>query len=73
MATIAISDLSPTGYDLFSDSESYMMNLSDEELSLQGGGTWVTVTTTSTWVCVGASVSLAATGAGVSYVVGRWL
>jgi hypothetical protein len=38
MATIAISDLRPAGYDLFSDSESFLSNLSEEELDMQGGG-----------------------------------
>ena len=37
MATIAISDLRPAGYDLLSDSESFMSNLSEEKLSIQGG------------------------------------
>jgi hypothetical protein len=33
MATINISDLRPTGSDLFSDSESYMSELGDNELA----------------------------------------
>ncbi len=37
MATIAISDLRPAGYELSSDSESFMSNLSKEELNVQGG------------------------------------
>jgi hypothetical protein len=37
MATITISDLRPAGYDLLSDSESFLSNLSEEELSIQGG------------------------------------
>ncbi len=37
MATIQISDLRPAGYDLLSDSESFLSNLSEEELSVQGG------------------------------------
>lgn len=43
MANIAISDLHPTGYDLFSDSESYMKDLSDGELDIQGGVTPVLI------------------------------
>jgi len=39
MANIAISDLRPTGSDLFFDSESYMKDLSDGELDIQGGVT----------------------------------
>ena len=35
MADIKISNLS--GNDLFSDSESFMSNLSEEELTVQGG------------------------------------
>lgn len=38
MASINISDLQPKGFDLFSDSESYMRELSEGELSIQGGG-----------------------------------
>jgi hypothetical protein len=37
MANIAISDLNPAGFDLLSDSESYMRELSDAELTAQGG------------------------------------
>lgn len=32
MPTIQISDLKPEGYNLFSDSESYMKELSEDEL-----------------------------------------
>ena len=39
MAKITISNLPPAGYDLFSDSESFMSNLSEAELAVQGGGT----------------------------------
>lgn len=38
MANLKISDLQPTGYDLFSDSESYMMDLSEDELNTTHGG-----------------------------------
>lgn len=38
MATITIFDLHPTGAELFSDSESYMSDLSHEEIfSINGG------------------------------------
>ncbi|WP_019499237.1 hypothetical protein [Pseudanabaena sp. PCC 6802] len=37
MATIAISDLSTSGYTLFSDSESYMNDLSEPEIDIRGG------------------------------------
>lgn len=39
MANITISDLHPAGFELFSDSQSYMTELSDVELNIQGGGT----------------------------------
>jgi hypothetical protein len=37
MSKIAISDLQPAGFGLFSDSESYLKELSEEELCIQGG------------------------------------
>ena len=38
MSTINISDLPPSGYDLFSDSETYLNELTNDELSLVSGG-----------------------------------
>jgi hypothetical protein len=38
MPTIKINDLHPTGAELFSDSESYMNELGDNELDLVMGG-----------------------------------
>lgn len=38
MANLKISNLQPAGYDLFSDSESYMTNLSEDELNTTHGG-----------------------------------
>lgn len=38
MATINISDLNPTGTELFSDSESFMNELVDGELQIINGG-----------------------------------
>lgn len=38
MATIKISDLHPTGADLFQDSENYLNELTDDELDLTHGG-----------------------------------
>ena len=38
MPTIKITDIQPTGYELLSDSESYLDNLKDEELNLTQGG-----------------------------------
>ena len=37
MASINISELRPVGSDLFSDSESYISELSEGELGIQGG------------------------------------
>lgn len=40
MPTIKISDLQPTGSELFADSESYMNELGDSEFEMiNGGGT----------------------------------
>ncbi len=38
MANIKISDLPNTGYELFSDSESFLSDISDNELQITGGG-----------------------------------
>ncbi|WP_138499835.1 hypothetical protein [Nostoc sp. PA-18-2419] len=48
MATIKISDLHPAGSELFVDSESYLNNLTDEELNRTQGGSsfgciWISV------------------------------
>jgi hypothetical protein len=51
MANITISDLRPAGYDLLSDSESYMSKLSVSELDSINGGLSVTVTTLSSALC----------------------
>lgn len=37
MANITISDLHPAGFDLFSDSESFLKNLSESEIDVKGG------------------------------------
>lgn len=37
MAAIEIYELYPAGSELFSDSESYMNDLSDKEIGIQGG------------------------------------
>ncbi|WP_414570465.1 hypothetical protein [Nostoc sp. CCY 9925] len=53
MATIKIHDLSPAGSELFQDSESFLNELTDEELGVNGGlriaSVTVTVTVTWTW------------------------
>lgn len=48
MATIKINNLNAAGSDLFSDSESYLNNLTDEELNRTQGGSsfgciWISV------------------------------
>ncbi|AKE64121.1 hypothetical protein MYAER_1771 [Microcystis aeruginosa NIES-2549] len=44
MANITISDLRPAGADLFSDSESYLTDLTDSEmLDTLGGGGSITI------------------------------
>lgn len=53
MANIAISELRPAGADLFDGSESFMMELSDDELGITGGAT-PTITTSSKPCIVGA-------------------
>ena len=71
MSTISISDLRPTGSDLFSDSESYMSELGDNELVKVNGG--------STLICfrIGyaaarSSQQCAAGIAGAANAVKRW-
>lgn len=44
MATINISNLSPAGAELFGDSESYLNDLTNEELNATGG---IKITTTT--------------------------
>jgi len=46
MASIKISDLRPAGANLFSDSESYLNDLSEEELGINGGMTPTTIVIT---------------------------
>lgn len=37
MARIVVSDLRPAGADLFTDSESFLYDLTDDEQMIQGG------------------------------------
>ncbi len=39
MATIKIVDLNPVGSEFFADSESYLNELTDDELNMTQGGT----------------------------------
>lgn len=52
MAFIQINNLNPAGSDLLSDSESYLEELADADLNLQGGiytSSLATVTTIIYW------------------------
>jgi hypothetical protein len=60
MATIKIADLSPVGSEFFADCESYLNELTDDELNMTQGG--------STPFCL---VTLV-TAAVVSYQIGRY-
>ncbi|KRH96758.1 MULTISPECIES: class IIb bacteriocin, lactobin A/cerein 7B family [Cylindrospermopsis] len=52
MANISISDLRPAGVDFFSDSESFLDDLNDNELyNVSGGLAPITVVITSTFAC----------------------
>lgn len=68
MANIHISDLNSVGFELFSDSESYMMELSEDELGIQGGFAQKATVFVSTKLCIGVAV---VTFIG-SYVYTRW-
>jgi hypothetical protein len=61
MATIKIVDLSPVGSEFFADSESYLNELTDDELNMTQGG--------STPVCI--TVVTIVTAAVASYHIGR--
>jgi hypothetical protein len=65
MATIAIRDLQPLGYNLFSDGESYLMDISSEDELNASGGLIQSTTTyliSSTGLCLisGVAVSIVA-------------
>lgn len=67
MANIAIADLRSAGYDLFSDSESFLSSLSEEELDMQGGGIPIT-TIVSTPGCIGYEIGRRYSAAALSFV-----
>lgn len=69
MATIAISDLRPAGAELFMDSESYMKDLSEAELGIEGGAT-PTILVASSANCGYAAVAASAFVG--SYLWGRF-
>ena len=43
MASIKIAELRPAGSELFQDAESFLNELSEKELSVQGGGLFFSV------------------------------
>ncbi|MBC1197395.1 hypothetical protein H0901_19600 [Microcystis aeruginosa BLCCF158] len=49
MANITISDLRPAGADLFSDSESYLKDLTDREMTDTLGGGFMFLWTAVCW------------------------
>lgn len=59
MASIAISDLRPAGSELFLDSESFMDDLTDGEISIQGGLTpfWASVVVVGSAATLGGAIS----------------
>jgi len=59
MATIKIADLSPVGSEFFADSESYLNELTNDELNMTQGG--------SSPICLATLVSAAL----ASYQIGK--
>lgn len=49
MATIAIENLNANGLDLFSDSESFLTEVGDREMSATVGGITPVITFTAAW------------------------
>ncbi|QZZ20215.1 hypothetical protein J5X98_23590 [Leptothermofonsia sichuanensis E412] len=73
MAYITISDLRPAGADLFMDSESFLSELSDGELSVYGGGTPATTVPLSAAYCFKVSLAVTAGAAVVGAAVGGFI
>ncbi len=67
MANITILDIKPDGMELFADSESYLMNLSENELEVYGGIVW------TYWIAQGAAAAVRSSQAcvGVAAAVTR--
>ena len=66
MASIAISNLHPAGADLFMDSESFMNELTDEQLNMTHGGATpgaagVVIIIASNAFCAGVAVGVTLT------------
>jgi len=78
MSTINISDLHPTGSDLFSDSEGYMNELGDSEFDgIYGGLTpallWSAVVAASRVSSAKCAVAASGAVAAVSGAVSGWI
>lgn len=78
MSNIAISDLHTTGSDLFSDSESYLNDLDNNEIEIIKGGltpalVWSVVTAASRLSSVRCGISVAAWSAGAASAVSGWI
>ena len=67
MANITVLDIKPDGIELFADSESYLMNLSENELEVYGGIVW------TYWIAQGAAAAVRSSQAcvGVATAVTR--
>ncbi|MBW4641943.1 MAG: class IIb bacteriocin, lactobin A/cerein 7B family [Goleter apudmare HA4340-LM2] len=63
MATIAITELRPVGHEFFSDSESFLGELSDSELNDINGGIFQLIIASAAYSSIqcGAAISAAAT------------
>ena len=69
MSTIAISDLRPTGSDLFIDSENYLRELSESEMIINNGGTSPVVIPVT--LVIGSGVVIASAVASIAYSIAR--
>ncbi|HLO83400.1 MAG TPA: hypothetical protein VK203_00120 [Nostocaceae cyanobacterium] len=71
MAAIAIQDIRPVGAELFIDSESFLSDLTTDELSYVNGGaapattTTIKLTITSTAFCASLALSAGAVALGI--------
>jgi hypothetical protein len=62
MAEIKIKDLRPAGSEFFVDSESYLSELSEDELNITGGGDFATFASLSAVVFLSLSIFTVAKG-----------
>lgn len=58
MATISIFNLHATGTDLFTDSESYLSELTDAELNDTKGGSAISVGAFTAGVIIGVAITI---------------